>query len=570
MTTRRFSAGEAVFFLAPIIAFCAPWVHPPISSFYIEFFGAAAAVSMIFAAWGKAGGRDGFYVGWPHFCLLVLILLVVAQLKQGIFEYEQSALVLLFVLVLAWGMVSLGQGFSLDARGQSQDWMQAFVAGLVAAAVLNSMVGILQTEGIFISGATVFRSYMGPRAMGFLGQANHLGLLCVIGIMSADMLLRQRLVRRDFVIVLSGLLFYALLLTESRGAMVAWCLWFIVAVFLDLKLIGRARLSYWLAMGCISVALMLNSIWGGGSGIVERVESLSIRGELYKEAFALLSSVPFLGFGWGNTAWALVDKSPLQVGVINNPHVHNIFLQMFVEWGWAGFLACVALFVDFAVRLFQLLRNARAYDFAAWALACEASLWVASLFEYPLWYVEWLLLFSFVVGLSQGSRGYWVKAQVHQAWVKLACVLAMLCLTRGYLDYQKVESAVMSMKEQSDAGRTFIKLDEGAHLSLYEFNIFQGESDLVLTRFMGGQRDDFAVAMIRKVARYRPFDETIARLILSDACLGEKEEAQRLVKRFDRAPRPERLFPMLEVYSAAFPQCMVDINWREKGKSATP
>lgn len=570
MKLRKFDAGLVVFFLAPIVAFCAPWVHPPISSFYVEFFGAAAAVAMIFFAWGKAGRRGGFQIGWPHFCLLVLILLVVAQLRQGIFEYAQSALVLLFVLGLAWGMVSLGQGFSLSVQRQNQDSISAFVAGLVAAAALNSMVGILQTEGIFISGVTVFRSYMGPRALGFLGQANHLGLLCVIGIMSADLLLRKRLVRCDLVVAINGLLFYALLLTESRGAMVAWGLWVICAVFLDLKLIGRAKLPYWFASGCISGGLMLNSVWGGESGIIERVESLSIRGELYKEAFTLLPSVPFLGLGWGNTAWAFVDKSQLQVGVINNPHVHNIFLQMFVEWGWLGFLACMALFVDFAVRLCKLLRNARAYDFVVWAIACEASLWVASLFEYPLWYVEWLLLFSFVVGLSQGARGYWIKAHVHQAWVKLACVLAMLCLGRGYLDYQKVEAAVMSMKEQSDAGRASIKLDEVAHLSLYEFNIFQGEADLVLTRFMGGQKDDFAVAMIRKVARYRPFDETIARLIMSDACLGNKKEAQGLVKRFDRAPRPERLFPMLEVYSAAFPQCMVDINWREKGKSATP
>jgi len=167
--------------------------------------------------------------------------------------------------------------------------------------------------------------------------------------------------------VLSGFVFPGLLLTFSRGALLALAGQLVVLFIYYFKRIEVKKVAYCLLAGVIAVGLFfganyVRSLKNDVINVENRLEfktpdsstSVTEREDFWKGSLVLIKEKPL--FGWG--PFSFRDAyNPIQKALLANAdHPHNIFLKIGLEnglialFGFVGFL--VTLFVLFVRRFF--------------------------------------------------------------------------------------------------------------------------------------------------------------------------------------------------------------------------
>lgn len=142
-------------------------------------------------------------------------------------------------------------------------------------------------------------------------------------------------------ILLFGLvvMFAALILTESRGALGSLSAAIVFAVLLAVFKKGSAARELRIAL-VASALIVLAVLWLGAGGLKSRLESTGLasnRGDLRELSYQIIADSPVIGTGIGTYRWVLPRYKDERFGSGFYEHAHNDYLEILGEQGVVGF-----------------------------------------------------------------------------------------------------------------------------------------------------------------------------------------------------------------------------------------
>jgi putative inorganic carbon (hco3(-)) transporter len=149
--------------------------------------------------------------------------------------------------------------------------------------------------------------------------------------------------RRILVLVLALIMTAVCVFTQSRGAL------FGILIALVVLVLWRAPRLAWLlpvGAGLLVVLLILTPLGARMSGLFDDPSStLNDRAELWQRAIYVMRDFPFTGIGLGTFEPNILRMYPLLEATPGEPqpHAHNIYLQMGVDYGIGGLVAFLGM-----------------------------------------------------------------------------------------------------------------------------------------------------------------------------------------------------------------------------------
>ncbi len=341
-------------------------------------------------------------------------------------------LILTMVLVSLWAsadlavsLIPLGQivagvnaFYAIAARAESQSDIYWITAGLIllgAGLALVAPFAVEWNKNKLFALPQIYSRFRqvlpetinGNVLAGALVLVFSLGASLLIHAPCAPLSPRNRRIAQTFLAVSIALIAAVLLLTQSRGG--------IMAAALALFLIVLVRTRWVLAP--VLLALVGVGFWMSSQPDLPRivdlffssdaVSGLAGREEVWSRAVYALQDVPFTGIGLGIFSRAVQVLYPLfLVGPdVDIGHAHNLFLQVGVDLGIPGLVAYVALLtigLVTALRAFLTLGRRREPDQAALWLGLGIgliALVVHGLVDAVTWGTKPAILFWILLGV---------------------------------------------------------------------------------------------------------------------------------------------------------------------------
>lgn len=199
-----------------------------------------------------------------------------------------------------------------------------------------------------------------------------------------------------------------LALSYSRGPYL-----FAVAVFCLLLLHGGKKCLKLLSLGTVSIGAL--AIFA--TGIFKRLLSLvrgedvsvSTRKQIWNAAFDMIRQKPIFGYGTGfdNVRSMLHDVYGIQ-----QPHAHNIFLEVWLENGVVGVVLLVAVFVIFFINAFRLARlGSKQRGIAVTLFASIAGFLLCGMTDCIFYGLKPLQYLMIILGFSQAVFAIYLNKQ---------------------------------------------------------------------------------------------------------------------------------------------------------------
>lgn len=431
------------------LPFLQPVHHPPIPSFYEEWWAIFLGLLAIVAALTQVPMR----IAIPSIALLpiVLLLAVIVQWLADKVVFRES--ILFYGGYMAWAIAMACLGATLAERiGRAR--LFGFLAFAVAGGALASAVlAFAQWLKIGLPYQLMFPA-IGGNIVANIAQPNLLATYLWIGI-AAIVYLRER---RGIspVLAYSGviLLGVAAGLSGSRTALLHGCALVLLSLLIPRNSSPYSphadRRCYLLA--ALAAVIIVGAVVRSGSGpqaalpvtsAFDRLSAKAISGDgrldLWRDAVTIIRDHPWIGNGAGNYPWRMVEAAAVAPeGASTYPgaeHAHNLFLQLAADFGMPLLVIVVFLGARWLVRLKR--NGGESAD--EWGIDVMVLLMVHSQLEYPLWNAEYLGLCAVVMGGLDPGRYF---AENVRRWVlQFAFVAAALALLPLRLDYGALDAA---------------------------------------------------------------------------------------------------------------------------------
>jgi exopolysaccharide production protein ExoQ len=198
------------------------------------------------------------------------------------------------------------------------------------------------------------------RIQGFVGNANLLGFLAVLGltIFFVEYIVSARNRKLSLgSMVLAGIFLVLAKSATMQLALVAVALAAIVAIFAEGRSKTARRRIYRGALGGAAFIFFVGlAYWSEITDLLGKSEDASGRFMIWERVFGLAAEKPLLGWGWVShwvpgvppfEGLVIIDKVPQY-------HAHNAFLDMFFQLGIIGLLLLIWLLVEIFVRLWRI------------------------------------------------------------------------------------------------------------------------------------------------------------------------------------------------------------------------
>lgn len=418
----------------------------PIPTFYGEFVAAICwavfAVLVLVSTWDRKKGLP--VIALCPFLLSAVLLaqLTIAPPLNPFFSF--AACIALLGAAVACG---------LGAQCRTVPYILEAVAAGVA-------LGALVTVGVEF--AQLFRIHgpewliglppvgQGRRMWGNLYQPNHVASYLAIGI-AACLFLRRgagRLAVRIMWSIMILTILFGMALTVSR---MAWLHVVCIGLFAGspraLESAGRRRWFDAVApVVLLAIAYDLCNVlmdygnalwqWDLPTSLGERMQQgASLRLFLWKHAFHMFISHPWLGAGWGDYAWNQYIQTDVLGHVEMSMNAHNIVLDLLAKVGLLGLLAVTLP----CVGLVSLMWTSRMTASAAFLWSLIGVLTIHSMLEYPLHYLYFLLPFAFAVGYLDTRMLRFPSRTMTWVLSGVLVVCSGFLAARMWVDYKSVE-----------------------------------------------------------------------------------------------------------------------------------
>ncbi len=189
-------------------------------------------------------------------------------------------------------------------------------------------------------------------------------------------------------------------LSYSRGPYLA-----IAVAFTVLFFHGR---KYFLKLLLTAVGLLF-IIAATSSGVFKRLLtifssddiSINTRSDIFKACFDMLDGHLIFGYG---TGVANVGNQLKETYSINQPHAHNLFLEILLENGLIGALLLAAAFVVFLIRIIRLYKkDAFTKSVAVTCLSSFFGFCVCSLTDYTIYGIKPIFYLMFIFAIADAT-----------------------------------------------------------------------------------------------------------------------------------------------------------------------
>lgn len=533
---RRFSALPLLVWLA--LGSC--WVIPflvaphtyPIPTFYSEWVAAACwialGVAALGATWGQAIGLPRVALAPLALAAVLIVQLAIAPPLNPFFSSGAIAALLAAAVICGLGARCRELPGVLDAIA-----VAVTVGGLLTVAIeLLQLFRVPNLPEAFFS----MTPTGGARRMwGNLNQPNHVGSYLAFGLAACLFLAHRHRKWFGLLIVAVLALLLGMALTFSR---VTWIHIAVVGLLAGIPLAAETRGRAWsvrllalcgpvvlLALtyqACGSVVALANGAWNldlPGSMGQRMQEGVGLRPLLWKHAWHIFLSHPWLGGGWGDYAWNQYVQTDTVGPVEMSMNAHNIVLDLLAKVGVAGLLAVLIPLAWWALGLLKRLRSPD----VAFLCAVVAVMVVHSLLEYPLHYVFFLFPFAFVLGLLDSKTLRFPSPSIAWVFSGVIVVLGGVLLVRLWADYRSVERLYFVPGARSaSAGH----LDGGPVLLAPYATLV-----VAMNASVNEQTAPLLVKLERQAVQFYPASATIQRYALALAFEGKNEEAVVQIRR---------------------------------------
>jgi hypothetical protein len=347
-----------------------------------------------------AGRKGRLPLHWAAFGGLALATVAIQRAVQHI-HYSGDAWIVGLYLTAFLAAIAAGSSLIDPAKPDSTDAIDTLAGGIVVAAIGSTAIAWMQWTGSLSLGVWSLEMPSDFRAVGNLGQPNHLATVCYLGLCSLCLIHQNRRIGGTGLAIGSLWLMSGMVMASSRTAWLEMVLLVVVAGAAAMR--GRMRLKPQavLALGATFAATV--AIWPLLSEwmllAVSRTLSESARPGLrwlhWASMWEAIQREPWWGYGWTQLSAAQVRVADLGPYVGENiEHSHNFVLDLLI---WNGIpigsvLALIPL-LWFLWRAWST-RDPR----AVWLLCGVGGLLVHGLLEYPLEYAYFLLPFGFAAG----------------------------------------------------------------------------------------------------------------------------------------------------------------------------
>jgi O-antigen ligase len=482
-------------------------------------------------------------------CLWLLALVVAVEQLLLHPPYMQTG-------VLAIGTLSLA-AFSAGAIRQSvQEYgrdkvLAALASALLIGALVQSCLGLVQMLGLapLARGYVIFALNDPTSLLGNIGQRNQFGHYLGWGLVSACYLASTGRLR--------GWLFYsctvvlALMMTWSASRLViAYGLGIAAIAWIWLRR-GKgdpAVVAWARAMAIAALAIAFTQLFvdqidhvlqaaglpihsgSGAQRIMDAGFGARRRIEWHK-AWAVFLEHPVLGMGWGSFAAQSVhlEATGLFGHVVEDglfTHAHDLVLHLLAETGLLGTVVVVGGIVWCVLSLFKR----SALGPASGCVLALAMITIGhSLFEYPLWYVPFLLGFTIILALSPATLMPFPLRRWLRVGVAGGLGIASLCfVVNGYFIFWQLVNNSAPTTSQTENQQRVAKL-----LHVGKNPLWMYESDFLLSYFLFATPDHLADKrqLFERLARYRPYHIILVKLAILQAYDGDIETAKLNLRR---------------------------------------
>lgn len=450
-------AARALLGMMLSLPFLQPVHSLPLPSFYSEWLAVllgllASVLSLPTVFSGKLNTlRLPLILSLP----LALLTVVLLQAVGGQFAYLSSAVMVMAILLWV-GCVMFAASVMVQLSSAAS--LLCYLAKwLMFAAVLNALFGVLQSLGAapYLPGL-VIESQPGSGVWGNLAQQNHFASYLACGLAATLYLHQQRQLPRYSVGLIVGVLLLGLLLSGSRSV-----IFYLLACGFWL---GKGWLSWsrfaqvhWRSAGwglaavlLVLSLLMFGSDWG--SAQLQRYaywsETIGARAFLWKHAVQMWLQAPWMGVGWDNFAYQLVEqigeaKQVNRWGV--DQYAHNFLLQLAAV---AGLLGVLAVLVPVGGLLRRLWR-AGVLAHQCFPLAVLSILLIHSSLEQPLYYCYFLGLAACMLVCVESA--FWTLSLAFTKWfAALFLLCAVIASVQTVVDYRILDQHFVGERELTE------------------------------------------------------------------------------------------------------------------------
>lgn len=553
-------------------------------------FGFALALGLLpFLGYLRAQPMPGFWGEWVAVAVALLWLGVVGLPRRGWVAAAPlvavTALMLLHlaarlvpmpveVLVAAALLVVAAALAARAADGGAAAIASGLAAGLIGALLFNAIAVGFERAGYEWQLVSLYRlPLVPPRAVGLIGQSNHLATLGVLATAGAVYLrLIDRLPRwAVWGVALAAA--FVLAASSSRAGMVVAATVFVVLAIGTRHRAGMPtpalRSAECAALALLFIAVQLAwllapagqmSTESGGAPLIARSDAG--RSSLWADALALWRAHPLLGVGHGNYAQARLHELNGPMPVPHVDHAHNLLLQVASEWGAAGLLLVALVLVWLARAGLRALAERPVAPARLLALATVVALLVHGLAEHPLWFPHYLFLFALAVGLLVGAPvAVEPVAPRRAAAVVFGVVVAAAIAGVAAADYLRLQHIAAGLR--ADAVRepgTPPRISLAEVAAVERLTLYPRPATLLLSAVLpiNPVAAEAKLAVARRAMDMIPAGQTIARWAALAVVAGRADEARALLLAMRQRHRPAYLEAREILQRSTFGQAVLE------------
>ena len=459
---------------------------------------------------------------------------------------------LIAALLCVWLMIAVGRRAVADVSVQR--WL---VGGLLAAAVISALLGVLQYLGWARELAPWVNQPLKGDAFANLRQRNQFASLTSLGLVA---LLGGIAVRTQTQSMSRAAWFWAMLLLNMLAAGVACSIsrtgavqWLVVGLLMATWVWLRGSRETRMNKGLIAMALaapVLVVLWSvvmpwwalqttgeWGASMILRVAGQTQdyavcggRRVLWANVLTLIAQHPWLGWGWGETDYAhfMTGYSILRFcDMLDN--AHDLPLHLALEFG-VPFALLVLVLMGVWVWRRAPWRESQPWRVMAWCLLVV--LGIHSLLEYPLWYGPFQMTLGLAMGMLWTTPDAPVQEPSQGVPMLVAAALFMGCLFAAW-DFNRVGQIY-----RPAASRDAAYQDNPLHHAKQSW-LFKNQADFaeLTTQAVTANNAAELYPQALRLMHYSPEARVVQRVIDSGKLLGHDAQAQILSDRLEDVKR---------------------------------
>lgn len=420
---------------------------------------------------------------------------------------------------------------------------------LLIGAILQTIIGFIQYSGTYRHfGSLIFYDSDHPTTniFGHFGQRNHYAHYLTWGTFALIYLFQQRKLPNWLFYTLLAWLSFSLTISASRSVFIYFILAFIIGGinFLKERNPESRRLLALITLATVALFAMeflyplLHQLFtphnnfSSGLGRLDSDSGTGRRGVEWAKAWLVFTQNPIFGYGWNEYAKEsvllhhLFPKAAPNSGLFTN--CHNLVLQLLAE---SGLIGTVIIVGGIIWAIWRTLKNS--FSTETIILMCMAATTLAhSMDEYPLWYMYFLA--GLVTFLSFDKPLFKVSASV-MAGIFAAPVAIVIYLMisssiifDNLVDYNDAPDDQPTFNQQAHYLQNLVDNNYlWSYHAIYTLDNYINVDDSMTNKLFPVATQ---LAYTKRFDSFHPYPDTMMKEAMLDWNVGDKANAERLVK----------------------------------------